>query len=1535
MNLKKIVAMVLAMVMMLGLITVGVQADSESPHVAITADGSPMNITVDGVVSYEEWGNPDGNWSYSKNFRGGTDQPEDWTFTGYTGTFKVCGKTTNKTNPVSPWWNQSIKMYARACDDGIYLAFQLIDAIGRDQQQSVANPRKSAGLDFSIGTYNEGDNVVISSNGLERRYSYRVYETYNPDTEEYTTNQLPSYKEPALEKVQVGFDDTTNTYTYEVFVPYDDQYIMEGKDIVLSFALRDKYMSELGSKYANEYYFSTAVGHHFYNLGDSTTRKSPFKDYNPIRLIFPECYVNHTATPMPEQAPAIDGSVTETEWGNPVIVTNRDHARDTWGPDAYLESEPTYYNEEQRAKVWLTNDDNYIYVAATLDKESLGTAWTNSTGYAKTYPQMGLMLAARGETTDLKMNSDNFAIRTEFIFSFDKDGNPVAKVVPKFIARPTTLADSDWSVTFNEETGTYTYEARISYAMTNIEPITSNKIAMSVYLSSSNHDTGSKGENNRYNIGGTGFVTTRYQDECLLMTLNTVVGEESYIGDASAIANNVEIDGAIGETEYGKAYAVVNPTATDIIAFTKIDTTNVRNDQRAKLWVANDTEYIYIAATLNFSERGLVLHKDELEGKGYQYPRLLFSLAQWVDDTTVPVVGDREEFSRYSLTLTDEGMVCRDMGSGVNYTLPNTDYVARFDENTKSYIYEVRIPISATNIDYEKNDYEKNDYMALSAQIGTSTYVESNRNNRYNFKYSASQESMLKPHDAYGAYKIKLYKPDPATFGTYVKDTVEEKKGDISIDANVSSQEWGEPIIVTSPAHAAGTWGEDGYWEREVYDKEQRAKIYATNDKDYLYLAVTLDKAGNSVAAAMEMSPAIGVSLSAWNSATTVQQTQAGGTTKEQFSYFRIGWIDGAPALFVDSSGMDAEKVVLGDEDWALRYDAASKTYTYELRIPFASTNISLHDTTEVAMSLQIGDANGGTSADGENNRYNIGGTGAANQNQADQSDRYPHMGQAMKLNLRQQYYVVDQLSNPNEKIKIDGKINVSEWGQPTIVTNPNHTQETWGSFEANEPSFVDQNQTARVWLTCDESYLYVGATLDKAAAETQYRNRYGATLTSVMRTHFMFDIGRYVEETTVPRSTYKGQVYENYAGFILWMGNDGTQNVKCRSLGMDMWTPDETNYKITYDAATETYTYEIRIPYSWTQIQPYSSDMVFCGSLGTPYMGEGTKANRYHFETGHTGGQKGGDIPHMGHMIKLGMNTPDFGTVNNSVSPFIGDISIDGSIRAGEWGDPMIVTNANHAKKQWGNVWNVDKKTMDPEQTVTIYATNDEENLYFAATVDHTDFDTSDMSAYARAHFFISIGRHDEETGMERIVSQRKTYERFSLLKLYFDAKGQAVFAITNSGMDFLATTDCDYAIAYDEEARTYTYEIRIPLSKTTLRFGNNDQMQVCFTASPAYISGEAATRYNIGGTGTSFGNTKAGNFAHTGKSMTVKLNPNSYTEPVDVYDLSVVNPNYYKDTGRNPNTGDTILIMVAVGTLAVCGLATVCVLRKKENHK
>ena len=1505
MNLKKIVSLVLAMVMLLGLITVGVEA--ESAQVSMAPDYTVVNMNkapqMDGLISESEYGKPIITATQAD--------------TSGTGKVKfVLGKGVANAN-------QKATIYMVADEQYLYVAATLNHAQKNGYTTVSAYCPQ---LCVTLAEYDSETNSVPLANNVETSRAFRLLYEKNATTAKVWSKLYigSSTSQPAIAAETSGQTYFTKyesgTYTYEMRIAWDTVPGMSGQDYKNGkpFAMTIRLNDAINTG-STACYYQIGGG----AAGGTVAAAKPHTDNGFMTVAGGEwCYVSDKVAPMSNLILPMDGSDPTNEWGNPVIVTSPEHAKNNWS-DGYAKGTGVTQDNKQRAKVYMTNDSEYLYVAATLDHALASTNANAKSGYV---PLLAVSVSQYGEGGVYKVdNKEQFRFFRLYLMNGEakiwsrnySDGKDAGGV---------SVASDCYYAGYDETAQTYTFKMKIAW---NTIPgmsegiLNASPIAMTVRIGDANLGTADTHGNSYYQIGGKAAGLggkESHSHGALKMDINPIVGETPYVSDVASAGQDITVDGDISQSEWGAPVAVLAPTSAN---FFNQDKEHNTPDQRAKVYLSNDDKYIYVGATLNRSDKGI----NFTGTSAWKYPLFWFTLSEWDDNTTVKRVNGTEQYTSYRFNFA-EPSVCMTMSQNIagNIALSDEDWKVVYDASTRTYTYEARIPLSATNIRYtESLD------VAFSAQVGTSLFAADKENDRYNLGLApANYPAQEHRHEGDNrAVKITLNRPSWLAEGNYVKDTVAEKQGDIVMDANVTTGEWGEPIIVTGPDFAKGYWSPDGYWSREAVDPNQLAKVYMTNDANYLYIAATLDHAEFCVNenASNESLPQMTVTLSRYNPYTTVARVDG----KEQFSSYRIGWNMGGE-IKATVSANQLGSFTLSDSDWAVRYDAVAKTYTYELRIPFSTTNINIHETSQLAASIQIGDSNYGVNG---NNCYNIGGAGAANRHQADTAGNYPHLGQAMKLNLRQQYYVADQLSNPNDKIKIDGKINVSEWGAPTIVTNPNHTQTTWGSFETNEPSCVDQSQTARVWLTSDEHYLYVGATLDKAAAETKGKNTSGTTLTNVMRSHFMFDIGRYVEDTTVPRSTYKGEKYENYTGYILWLDNNGNPRVTCRSLGMDKWTPDKSSFAVAYDDATGTYTYEIRIPYQWTQIQPYGSDVVFCGSLGTPYMGEGTSSNRYHFETGHTGGQKGGDEPHKGHMIKLALNTPDFGVVNDAVSPFSGKIAIDGTLDAGEWGEPLIVTNPAHAKGVWGALWNVDKATLDHLQTVKIYATNDAENLYFAATVDRTDFDDSDLSFYARAHFYISVGRHDDQTDMERIVSQRKTYERLGMYRLCMNAEGKQILLVEGVGTDVVGKQDCEYAIVYDETTRTYTYEIRIPIDKTTLRFGNNDQMQVCFTAAPAYKTGDAATRYNIGGTGTAYASNTSNKFAHTGQSLTVKLNPNAYTEPLDVYSLDDVNPNYIKNTGKNPNSGDIILSIVAVAWISACGVIVTLAMRKRRFGK
>jgi hypothetical protein len=214
----------------------------------------------------------------------------------------------------------------------------------------------------------------------------------------------------------------------------------------------------------------------------------------------------------------------------------------------------------------------------------------------------------------------------------------------------------------------------------------------------------------------------------------------------------------------------------------------------------------------------------------------------------------------------------------------------------------------------------------------------------------------------------------------------------------------------------------------------------------------------------------------------------------------------------------------------------------------------------------------------------------------------------------------------------------------------------------------------------------------------------------------------------------------------------------------------------------------------------------------------------------------------------------------------------------------------------------------------VKVYGTNDEDYLYFAVTVNETELCTLDGLMYEKAHMYLTVGRYDKNTDMERITSRDKTYERCVIYRLGFD--GTTPMAMANGiKVDRVSIAEDDWAIRYDAQARTYTYELRVPIAGTTLRYGNDNKMCVSIAVSDARHSTEKiANVYNIGGTGASYAGPQANNFAHTDKSMMLKLNDNRYTQA----------DNWTPSVELNPVTGDfpiwmAMILLVTSGCLAV----------------
>ena len=292
MKTKKIISVLLAIIMTLGLSTVFVTAvEPPAYYNGITSIAKQSILDeIDGTVEESTWGEPAAIFTRNNDLFGDNKKP-NWTHIDAT------GWNYRDADNKRVFENQKVELYVRRAENGIYLAVKLINAIERDQAVSGTSWVKRAGLDISIGTYDTTYNVKRDSSGNELFRTYRLMEDYNKTTGGYTTQvSYPAQNGTdqsgvKLNSYAIGFNDDTKTYTYELLIPYDETHILEYHDLVLSLAVRDAYVEKSNIANNNTTFSSSNV----YNISDvcrATTKQGgtseqkahPFYNCNPVHI---------------------------------------------------------------------------------------------------------------------------------------------------------------------------------------------------------------------------------------------------------------------------------------------------------------------------------------------------------------------------------------------------------------------------------------------------------------------------------------------------------------------------------------------------------------------------------------------------------------------------------------------------------------------------------------------------------------------------------------------------------------------------------------------------------------------------------------------------------------------------------------------------------------------------------------------------------------------------------------------------------------------------------------------------------------------------------------------------------------------------------------------------------------------------------------------------------------------------------------------------------------------------------------------------
>ncbi len=134
-----------------------------------------------------------------------------------------------------------------------------------------------------------------------------------------------------------------------------------------------------------------------------------------------------------------------------------------------------------------------------------------------------------------------------------------------------------------------------------------------------------------------------------------------------------------------------------------------------------------------------------------------------------------------------------------------------------------------------------------------------------------------------------------------------------------------------------------------------------------------IDKNACTDASLLWQNAHFGFDIAKYDSATTVPRIEFEGNQYEQYTGFWLGFVNGQPTATVRTQGIDAWE--LPAENFAIQYDEAAETITYEVKLPVSKTNIDLDETRDVALSVSAAGPFSSNLYDPANpgaNRYNI-----------------------------------------------------------------------------------------------------------------------------------------------------------------------------------------------------------------------------------------------------------------------------------------------------------------------------------------------------------------------------------------------------------------------------------------------------------------------------------------------------------------------------------------------------------------------------------
>lgn len=195
-----------------------------------------------------------------------------------------------------------------------------------------------------------------------------------------------------------------------------------------------------------------------------------------------------------------------------------------------------------------------------------------------------------------------------------------------------------------------------------------------------------------------------------------------------------------------------------------------------------------------------------------------------------------------------------------------------------------------------------------------------------------------------------------SVFGKVV--TIQTNADNIVIDGKMESGEWGEPLIVETPQSLTDKsdmgWG---YTKGTNTSPNQRVEIYLVNEGGVLYVACKLidvdyDPQGAPRIESLHQHAHFCFSMATYYEDTVVYRKLFQGDPYEYFGCWAIGMVDGRKQCRPRTQG--GSNVALPESDYAVNYDAATRTYIYEVRVKEGLSQADLLKNNKIVMSFSV-----------------------------------------------------------------------------------------------------------------------------------------------------------------------------------------------------------------------------------------------------------------------------------------------------------------------------------------------------------------------------------------------------------------------------------------------------------------------------------------------------------------------------------------------------------------------------------------------------